>query len=183
MFYGDYKSKENYMEKGYVHIYTGNGKGKTTAAFGLALRASLAGKNVYIGQFVKGMKYHEVAVENLVNNIKIEQFGNGCFISNSPTKEDISMGRNALLKCGNILKKGEYDLVILDEITIAIYFKLFSEEDVIEILKDKHPKVEVVLTGRYATDKLIEFSDLVTEMKEIKHYYNKGVLSREGIDV
>lgn len=171
------------MKKSYVHVYTGDGKGKTTAAFGLALRAALSGKSVYIGQFIKGMKYSEVGIENILENITIEQFGQGCFINREPTDKDIAMGRQALLKCKEILKGGMYEVVILDEINIALYFNLFTLEEVLDILKERESGVEVVLTGRYAQKKLIEFADLVTEMKEIKHYYTKGVLSREGIDV
>lgn len=171
------------MGKSYVHVYTGDGKGKTTAAFGLALRAALAGKSVYIGQFIKGMKYSEVGIEDILKNIKIEQFGQGCFINREPTNKDVEMGKEALSKCHEILKGGKYEVVILDEINIALYFKLFTVEEVLTILKNRASGVEVILTGRYAPDKLIEFADLVTEMKEIKHYYTKGVLSREGIDV
>ncbi|WP_142414686.1 cob(I)yrinic acid a,c-diamide adenosyltransferase [Hathewaya massiliensis] len=171
------------MGKSYVHVYTGDGKGKTTAAFGLALRAALAGKPVYIGQFIKGMKYSEVGIEDILENITIEQFGQGCFINREPTNKDVEMGKEALLKCEEILKGGKYEVVILDEINIALYFKLFTVEEVLNILKKRDPGVEVILTGRYAPNKLIEFADLVTEMKEIKHYYTKGVLSREGIDV
>lgn len=170
------------VEKGYIHIYTGNGKGKTTAAFGLALRSACAGKKVYIGQFVKGMKYSEVKVEEYIPSIKIEQLGRDCFIEKAPTEEDILAARRGLEKCKEILKSGEYDLVILDEINIALYFKLFSIDEVLEGLENRAPEVEVVLTGRYAPEKLVEIADLVTEMKEIKHYYNKGVMARKGIE-
>lgn len=170
------------MEKGYIHVYTGNGKGKTTAAFGLALRAHYAGNKVYIGQFVKDMKYNETEIQEDLANIKIEQLGKGCFIENSPNEEDKVAAVKALNKCGEILKSGEYDLVVLDEITIAIYFKLFSTEELIKILKNRNSKVEVVITGRYAPTEVIEIADLVTEMNEVKHYYSKGVMAREGIE-
>ena len=170
------------MEKGYIHVYTGNGKGKTTAAFGLALRAHYAGNKVYIGQFVKDMKYNETKIQEDLTNIKIEQLGKGCFIEKSPNKEDKAAALEALNKCGEILKSGEYDLVVLDEITIAIYFKLFSADHFIEILKNRNSEVEVVITGRYAPAEVIEIADLVTEMKEVKHYYSKGVMAREGIE-
>ncbi|SHJ61096.1 cob(I)yrinic acid a,c-diamide adenosyltransferase [Paramaledivibacter caminithermalis] len=170
------------MEKGYIHIYTGEGKGKTTAALGLALRAACAGKKVYMGQFVKGMKYSEVKAEEYLPNFRIEQLGRSCFIDRVPEQEDIDAAQNGLKKCSDILSKGEYDVVILDEVNIALYFKLFLVEDVIEMLKQKSPHVEVVLTGRYAPKELIEIADLVTEMKEIKHYYTKGVMARKGIE-
>lgn len=171
------------IKESFVHVYTGNGKGKSTAAFGLALRALFAGKKVYIGQFVKSMKYHETGIERVMDGIKIEQLGAGCFIFRDPCEHDKIVARKALQQCGEILEKGDYDLVILDEINIALYFKLFPCEDVIKILENRNPKVEVVLTGRYAPQELIDFADLVTEMKEIKHYYTQGVTSREGIDV
>jgi cob(I)alamin adenosyltransferase len=171
------------MAKGYVHVYTGDGKGKTTAAFGLAVRAACYGLKVYIGQFVKDMKYHETKIAEYLPNITIEQLGGGCFIDRAPEESDRLIAKKALDGCAEIMKKGEYDVVILDEITIAIYFQLISVGDVIEALKNRAEHVEVVLTGRYAPEELIEAADLVTEMREIKHYYTtQGVLSRPGID-
>ncbi len=170
------------MNKGYVHLYTGNGKGKTTAAFGLALRAACAGKKVYIGQFVKDMKYSETRIVDFMPNIVIEQLGVGCFISKDPTERDRLIATEALEKCANILKSEHYDLVVLDEINIALYYNLIDVERVITAIKDRKKSIEVVLTGRYAPEKLIELADLVTEMREIKHYYSQGVLSREGFD-
>lgn len=170
------------MEKGYIHIYTGNGKGKTTAAFGLAVRALLSGKNVFIGQFVKDMKYNETKLDEHFDNIVIKQLGNGCFINREAGSDDINSAIEGLKECRNVLSSGKYDLVILDEITIALYFKLFRANEVIDILKSKSYNTEVVLTGRYAPKELIDIADLVTEMVEVKHYYTQGVLSRDGID-
>ncbi|MDP3387331.1 MAG: cob(I)yrinic acid a,c-diamide adenosyltransferase [Eubacteriales bacterium] len=171
------------MAKGYVHLYTGNGKGKTTAAFGLAIRAAMSGKKVYIGQFVKDMQYCEIKIQEIVKNIVVEQLGNGCFIYESPKQKDIDAALKGLEKCRKILISGEYDVVILDEITIGLYFKLFAVEDVVEMIRNRECTVEVVMTGRYAPEELYEISDLVTEMREVKHYYEtEGVLSREGID-
>ena len=165
-----------------MHIYTGNGKGKTTAALGLSLRALCAGKKVFFGQFVKGMKYSETKSVEYLPNFEIEQFGRTCFIDKEPEKEDIECAKAGLEKCSEILKKDDYDLVVLDELTIALYYKLFSLEKVLEVIKNKSKNVELVITGRYAPDKLIEIADLVTEMKEIKHYYNSGVMARKGIE-
>lgn len=170
------------MDRGYIHIYTGNGKGKTTAALGLAIRAAGAGKKVFIGQFVKGMEYSELNILKDIPNISLELLGKECFIEKAPSEEDIRLARQGLDLCRDILSRGDYDLVILDEITIALYFNLFELDEVIDILKNRAPQVEVVLTGRYADDKLIEMADLVSEMKEIKHYYSQGLLSRQGID-
>ncbi|EGJ72241.1 cob(I)alamin adenosyltransferase [Bacteroides coprosuis DSM 18011] len=172
----------NNLEKGYFHIYTGDGKGKTTAAFGLAVRALCAGKKVYIGQFVKSMKYNETKIEQLFDQVKIEQFGDGCFIFEKPSQTDIDMAQEGLKHCAEILKSNQYNVVILDEVTIALYFKLFSTEELIKVIEDRNPEVEVVVTGRYAPQELIDKADLVTEMREVKHYYTQGVLSREGID-
>ena len=170
------------MNKGYVHVYTGNGKGKTTAAFGLALRAAMAGKKVYIGQFIKDMKYSETGITALLDNIKVEQLGRGCFIQNPPEEADRQSAKLALEKCAAILSSGVYDLVILDEINIAFYYQLIEPQIVIEAIENRAPHVEVVLTGRYAPEAIIEMADLVTEMVEVKHYYTQGVISRKGID-
>lgn len=171
-----------FMNKGYVHIYTGNGKGKTTAAFGLAVRAACSGKKVYVGQFVKDMKYNETKIEKYLPLITVEQLGNGCFIDKLPTKEDKRAAQAALNKCAELLKQGNYQLIILDEIHIAIQYGLIDVQAVIDAIQQRDSSVEVVLTGRYAPESLIAIADLVTEMKEIKHYYNQGVLAREGIE-
>lgn len=170
------------MEKGYIHVYTGNGKGKTTAALGLSLRAICAGKKVFFGQFIKGMEYSELKSQEMLANFKIQQFGRDCFIYNDPTEEDIAIAREGLKACEEILIQGEYDIVVLDELNIGIYYKLFSVDEVIEIINKRAPHVEVIITGRYAEDKLIDLADLVTEMKEIKHYYTQGVEARRGIE-
>jgi len=165
-----------------VHVYTGKGKGKTTAAFGLAIRAVGAGKNVYIAQFVKGMKYSELKSLKKIERIEIKQYGLNCFIKGKAEEEDINAARKGLEEVAKILKSGEYELVILDEANIAVYYDLFSEEQLIEAIENRSEEVEVVITGRYAADKIIEYADLVTEMKEIKHYYQKGVKARIGIE-
>lgn len=170
------------MEKGYIHVYTGNGKGKTTAALGLAVRAVSAGKKVFFGQFIKGMDYSELKSQDFIPNFKIQQFGKDCFIEKNPSDEDIKLARDGLQVCKEILKSGEYDLVVLDELNIAIYYRLFTVEEAMEVIKARAPHVEVVVTGRYAEEKLIEIADLVTNMKEVKHYYMEGILSRPGID-
>jgi len=167
---------------GMVHVYTGKGKGKTTAAFGLAIRAVGAGKNVYIAQFVKGMKYSELKSLKKIEKIKIKQYGLNYFIKGKAEQEDINAARKGLNEVTTILKSGEYELVILDEANIAVYYDLFSVGQLIEALENRAEEVEVVITGRYAADKIIEYADLVTEMKEIKHYYQKGVKARVGIE-
>lgn len=169
-------------EKGYIQVYTGNGKGKTTAALGLSVRAVCSGKKVFFGQFVKGMKYSELEAVKFIPNFKMQQFGRNTFIFDKPTKADIDAANSGLKTIEQILISGEYDVVIMDEVNIAIFFELFSDEDVIKVLNKKADNVEVILTGRYATEKIIDRADLVTEMKEIKHYYTQGVQARKGIE-
>ncbi len=170
------------MEKGYVHVYTGNGKGKTTAALGLSVRAVCAGKKVFFGQFVKGLDYSELECVNFLPNLEIKQFGRGCFIYEEPTTEDIAAAKKGLDRFKEILSQGEYDIVVMDELSIALYYKLFSVEEVIDIIKNRKENIEVIITGRYAPDEIIEIADLVTEMKEVKHYYTKNVEARKGIE-
>jgi cob(I)alamin adenosyltransferase len=169
--------------KGYIQVYTGNGKGKTTAAFGLALRAVGAGKKVFFAQFIKGRTYSEIeAVKKFVPDITIKQYGLGCFIVEKPTEADIQAARKGLSEVADNLKSEKYDMVVLDEANIALYYQLFSIDEFLDVLKNKNPETEVVVTGRYAPPELIEMADLVTEMKEVKHYYNKGIEARKGIE-
>ena len=169
--------------KGYVQVYTGDGKGKTTAAFGLSLRAAGAGLRVFIAQFVKGMKYSEfVALEKLSDFIKVKQYGRDCFIFKKPDEEDIRLAREGLKDVEEIMRSGKYQMIILDEANIATYYNLFSVNDLLSFIHSKPDEVELVITGRMADPKIIEKADLVTEMKEIKHYYQNGVEAREGIE-
>jgi cob(I)alamin adenosyltransferase len=112
----------------------------------------------------------------------MEQFGRNCFIYDKPSKADIEVARKGLKRIEEILTSGEYDVVVIDEINIALFYELFSVDEVIDILDRRDPHVEVILTGRYAPEKIIEKADLVTEMKEIKHYYREGVPARKGIE-
>lgn len=168
--------------KGYVQVYTGDGKGKTTAALGLATRAACAGYKIYIGQFAKGMDYSELKIGDLIPSITIEQYGRDSFITMSGNSEDTKKARIGLEKIKEIINSSEYDVVILDEINIALNFNLVDLSDVLDIIKNKPDDVELVLTGRYAPKEIIDVADLVTEMKEIKHYYNDGVIARKGIE-
>jgi cob(I)alamin adenosyltransferase len=169
--------------KGYVHVYTGDGKGKTTAAFGLALRAAGAGLKVYIAQFVKGMKYSELnSLAKLSEFITIKQYGRDCFIFREPEKEDIQAAQEGLKEVKEIMRSGKYQMIILDEANIATYYNLFSVDDLLDFIQAKPEGVELVITGRAADLRIIEKADLVTEMKEIKHYYQKGVQARDGIE-
>ena len=172
------------MTKGYTQIYTGNGKGKTTAAFGLALRASGHGKKIFIGQFVKGMKYGELeSIKKFSDTITLKQFGRDCFIYNDPEPEDVKIAREGWDLVNTILSENSVDILILDEIGIAIHYKLISAAEVAAFIKRKPEEMELILTGRNMPEELFELADLVTEMREIKHYYSKGVPAREGIEL
>jgi len=169
--------------KGYVQVYTGDGKGKTTAALGLSLRAAGANLKVFIAQFVKGMEYSELeAVKRYSDLITLKQYGRDAFIHGKPTKEDFDAAGKGFDELKDVILSGKYSLVIIDEANIAIYYKLFSAEDLISLIDEKPEHVEIVITGRKADPKIIERADLVTEMKEIKHYYTNGVKARKGIE-
>lgn len=170
------------LKRGYIQVYTGNGKGKTTAALGLALRAAGAGLKVYIGQFIKKGGYSEIKALKKIKNIKIEQFGRGCRLLKKPNKIDTACAKKGLKAVRDIISKKNYDIAILDEVNIALRLNLVSLKDVMDILKNKPKNMEIILTGRGAPQKLLRLADLVTEMKEIRHYYNSGARARRGIE-
>ncbi len=169
-------------EKAYVQVYTGNGKGKTTAAIGLAIRALGAGLKVLFVQFVKGLPYSEHKALSKFENLTIKQFGRPEFIHSKPSSEDIKAAKDGYNFVLEAFEKENYDVVILDEANIAVFFGLFSDDELLELIRKKPQNTELVITGRYATQKIIDAADLVTEMKEIKHYYTQGVLARDGIE-
>jgi cob(I)alamin adenosyltransferase len=172
-----------HLKKGYIHLYTGAGKGKTTAAFGLALRAAGNGLRVYIAQFAKGTKSGELELlKKLSRKVTIKQFGARSFITKHPTTIDRTLAESGIAEVAGIIAHGRYDMVILDEIGIACRFGLLSVEPVIAMLKARPSCVEIILTGRNAPKELIDIADLVTEMKEIKHYFQQGVGARAGIE-
>jgi len=170
------------LEKGYIQVYTGNGKGKTTAALGICLRAVCAGCKVFIGQFMKGQDYSELRAVEYLPCLEIKQFGDLDFVSGKPSEKDKENAERGLSKIREVLESAEYDVVILDEINTALFFELVAASDVLAILDMKPDKTEIILTGRYAPPEIIARADLVTEMCEIKHYYNDGVNARAGIE-
>lgn len=172
------------IERGLVQVYTGNGKGKTSAAFGLALRAIGRGLKVYIIQFIKGgFDYGELYVIDRLPNLTLKAFGQGKFITEfPPSSKDKEIAKETLQLAKKVVQSGEYDIVILDEINVALSLHLIKTEEVIELIKNKPKHVELVLTGRYAPKEIIEIADLVTEMKEIKHPFQKGIPPRKGIE-
>jgi cob(I)alamin adenosyltransferase len=175
--------KERQLSKGYIQVYTGDGKGKTTAALGLALRASGRGLHTYIGQFMKGQRYGELQALHGHPYITVEQYGEVHHIyRDTVTEEDIAKARQGLERAREAMLSGKYDIVVLDEVNITIWFGLLETEDVLAFLDQKPEQVEVVLTGRRAPQVLIDRADLVTEMREVKHYYQDGVKARAGIE-
>lgn len=168
---------------GRIQVYTGDGKGKTTAALGLALRAAGAGIRVLIVQFVKGSEAGEHhALSRFADLMAIRRFGGPDFIVGEPGPEDVRAAREGLGFASQALVSGDYPLVILDEANIAVHFGLFSAEELLEAIDARAPHVEVVVTGRRAHPALLDRADLVTEMREIKHYYAAGVQARRGIE-
>lgn len=165
-----------------IQIYTGDGKGKTTASLGLAIRAAGAGKKVYIAQFIKGKEGSELTVLKKIKNIKLEQFGRKCFIKGKPKREDIEAACAGLKKIKKIAKKGKYDVIILDEINVAMNLKLLDCQEVLKFLKNTPKKVELILTGRNAPREISRNADLISCIKEIKHYFKAGLQARKGIE-
>lgn len=177
--------KPDRLQKGYVQVYTGNCKGKTTAAMGLAFRAMGSGMKTYIGQFMKGQQYGELESARMVAPyITIEQYGRKdlVHVTDPPRQEDVDMAQEGLRAARGAMMSCEYDIVVFDEILTAHYFHLVSIEDMLDVIRSKPDNVEVVFTGRYAPREVIEAADLVTEMVEVKHYYEKGVNARRGIE-
>ncbi len=171
------------MEKGYVHIYTGNGKGKTTAALCLAMRAAGYGYKTYIGQFMKGSHYGELAFLKNIKEIDVEQFGGDkCITIDQVDEKQKNLASKGLNRIREILKSNDYQIVVLDEICVTIWFGLIAEQEVVEVLSSKPVNVELILTGRNASDTLLGHADLVTEMQEVLHYYASGVEARQGIE-
>lgn len=175
--------KTEFLDKEYIHVYTGNGKGKTTAAIGLAIRAVGAGLKVFIAQFIKYGEYSEIkALKQFSDSILIEQFGTGRFIKETVSRLDYEESRRGLDKIRQVLSSGKYQLVILEEANMAVTCGLLTVSDLLDIIAMKPEKLELVITGRYAAPQIIETADLVTEMKEVKHYYHNGVMGRIGIE-
>lgn len=172
-----------HLSTGRVHIYTGNGKGKTSAALGLAFRAAGRGLRTYIAQFMKGQPYGELVTAGRIPEITIEQFGKDTFVHvDKPTDEDIRLADAGLSAATRAMNSGEFDIIILDEINVALYFKLIPLDRVIALVQSRPDAMELVLTGRYAPQQLVDIADLVTEMVEVKHYYHQGTPARDGIE-
>jgi cob(I)alamin adenosyltransferase len=171
------------LDKGYLHVYTGDGKGKTTASLGLALRALGFGMRVYLMHFTKGTATSEhKALERFGDQISIGQCGSAGFITGAPTDNDRAEARRGLRGAAAAMAGGEYGLVILDELNCALDLALVSVDEALDAIARRAAHVEVVVTGRNAPRALLERADLVTEMKMLKHYYAAGVGARAGIE-
>lgn len=171
------------LSKGYVQLYTGDGKGKTTAALGLALRASGHGLRTYIGQFMKGQRYGELEALRDHPFITLEQYGDlRCIRREEVTAEHVTQAHQGLERARKAMLSGDYDLIVLDEVNVSIWFGVLATEEVLTFLDQRPEHVEVILTGRRAPQPLIDRADLVTEMRMVKHYYQQGVTARLGIE-
>ena len=173
------------LEQGCIQVYTGNGKGKTTAALGLALRAVGRGLTVCMFQFIKGGGIYgeHLAAEKLAPLLTIIQSGRPGWVNTKDITEDRLVAQEAFTTAKALLTSGKFDLFICDEINGAVSFGLVDIDQVLELINDKPKKTELVLTGRNADERIIEAADLVTEMCEIKHYYKAGVPARIGIEM
>jgi len=171
-------------EKGLVMVLTGNGKGKTTSALGQAIRAIGHGFKVYMIQFMKGRKYGEIiAAEKYLPDFKVENFGLDSFVmKDNPAPVDIELAQKGLERARELIMSEGYDMIILDEINVALDFKLISLEDTLELINNKPPKLNLILTGRYAPQEIVEIADMVSDVQEVKHHYAAGIKDRAGIE-
>ncbi len=178
----------NLFQKGYLQLYTGHGKGKTTAAFGMALRTLALGGWVYVGQFVKSLRYGEVELLTKLPlpagaRMEVALYGLGCSLVHQPGQADRDAARAGCLQARRALEAGCYDLVILDELCVALAMELLEPEEVKNLLAARAEHTELVITGRYAPQWLVDAADLVTDMQEVKHYYAAlGVEARAGVE-
>ena len=169
--------------RGCYQIYTGEGKGKTTAALGLTLRAAGRGKRVYFGQFMKGQDYGERHSLNLLPGVTHVQFGDPGWVKKGKlTEAQLALAADGLNQARGALTGGDYDIVILDEMNMAVWFELVTLADALALIQERPAAVELITTGRRAAPAMIELADLVTEMREVKHYYHAGVPARAGIE-
>ncbi len=171
-------------DRGLVIVITGNGKGKTTAAFGQALRAIGQGYDVFVLQFMKGRKYGEfIAAEKYLPRLTVRMFGLDSFVMrDNPAAIDIELAQKGLAAAKKAINSGKYDMVILDEINVALDFKLIGLREVIALIKNKPASLDLILTGRFALPEIVELADTVSEVKEVKHHYNRGIKDRAGIE-
>ena len=174
----------NAKPRGLVIVISGNGQGKTTSAFGQALRAVGQGYKVFIIQFMKGRSYGEcIAAEKYLPRLTVHRSGLDSFVMrDNPAPADIQLARQGFELAKKVVASGKYDMVILDEINVAVDFKLIPLQDVVQLIESKPPSLDLILTGRYAAKKIIGLADTVSEVREIKHHYAAGIKDRAGIE-
>lgn len=177
-----YDNEKDIFSRGCLQVYTGNGKGKTTAAIGLAVRALGAGMRVFFGQFVKCGEYSEIAVLASLENLILRQYGKEGFIMGHPSAADIDAASLGVHDAKDALAGGDFGLVVLDEVNVAYSLGLISLPELLAIAAARSDGTELVMTGRGAPPELLEAADLVTEMREVKHYFNAGLKARKGIE-
>ncbi|MBN1865547.1 MAG: cob(I)yrinic acid a,c-diamide adenosyltransferase [Victivallales bacterium] len=176
-------SRQNLLRKAFVHVYTGNGKGKTTASLGLALRVLGAGGKVFFAQFIKGgILSSEFNALLEFPDFTLKRYGKGRFLREKPSPEDIAIARRGLEEACGELSSGRHDLVVLDELNGAMAAGLFSVGHALKAISSRHPSTELVITGRNAPEELIDSADLVTDMSPAKHYLDAGIKARKGIE-
>ncbi|MGB5923778.1 MAG: cob(I)yrinic acid a,c-diamide adenosyltransferase [Syntrophobacteria bacterium] len=169
--------------KGYVQVYTGDGKGKTTAAIGLAIRALGAGWRVFFAQFLKAGGYSEhKALAQFSDHLTIKTYGRNVFIKGEPEEEDRRLAQEAYQEIAEIVASGRHHLVILDEANVAVHYGLITVDQILDLIDRRAEGVELLITGRYAHSRLIERADLVTEMRGVKHYFDRGIKARVGVE-
>ncbi len=170
-------------EHGLIMVYTGSGKGKTTAAVGQAVRAAGHGYRVYMIHFMKGRDYGEFLAASQLPNLTVVRAGRDVFVDReNPEQVDIELARDGFDRAGKVILSGEYDLVVLDEINVAVDFGLISESDLFQLMEQKPPQVDLILTGRGASPELVKRADMVSEILAIKHHYDSGINGRKGIE-
>ena len=175
-------------ERGYIHVYTGNGKGKTSSCIGLTIRSLGAGYKVFFSQFMKNGEYSEIKALRLIGEkvfsgqLELHQYGLKGKLFQKPDEKDRIAAEEGLQKVTEASISGSYDLVVLDEVNIALQQGLLKENDILDLMQNKHINTELVLSGRYASDKIIEKADLVSKIDSLKHYAQTGVRARLGIE-
>ncbi|HOC59212.1 MAG: cob(I)yrinic acid a,c-diamide adenosyltransferase [Syntrophaceae bacterium] len=172
------------VRRGLVIVITGNGKGKTTSAFGQALRAIGQGYKVFVLQFMKGRDYGEyLAAKKYLPRLTIRRAGLDSFVMrDNPAPEDIELARQGFEQVKAAVASDKYDMIILDEINVAVDFQLIPLDEVVALIQNKPPALDLILTGRYAAKKILKLADTVSEVKEIKHHYAAGIKDRAGIE-
>ncbi|MDR1042780.1 MAG: cob(I)yrinic acid a,c-diamide adenosyltransferase [Clostridiales Family XIII bacterium] len=170
------------LTKGYIQIYTGDGKGKSTAAFGLAARMAGRGGRVFIGRFMKGLTSGEFISCDAIPGIEYEDFGSKEYIVGTPSSRDFSSAEHGLWRVGEVLESNEYDMVVMDEVNDALLFGLLTLDAVLETVAKRREHTELIMTGRGAPKELMDKADLVTEMRAVKHYFEKGIMARPGVE-